>query len=710
MPHFIKPGNWEAGTKTYKRSLNLENLISTVAPAVNLIAGANILISGTYPNFTISSPGTYVNLIGGNSSLAGSGTALMGLDTLGNPTRTTGDVSSVVTAVNLSIVLQEQILSYIPVSQSVGVISAASTFSGWGYPIGQVQKIRSVEFYIYAFDNALLPSLMTVRIRSVDNNGSILFEQQNISISPALNTLTKYTVTLPSQLDNAGNSRLWFEYLTNGHVAIYATAVNLPFPDASLGGDYPKTRYATNANSTGVTQANNSSSINGYIKVNYFNANYTTPTSDFAAQMLLTIDSTSIVHPSNVYTLATQESNLYFNPMVQTTISRSLLEYTQSGASTFGTLWEKWWRNDKTKTSSYAGTFNVFKNNVLQATKDLTINVATVGSGSGVTRKVLCIGDSNTASNIYPQTLYDDLQTFNGGVGLKVTLVGTKGVAPYKNEGIAGKTLNFFHTDPTSPFVFSGVFDFSQYLSNNSITMASGDWVSFFLGTNDLFSLTDYTAVPTKITAMMTDLDAMIANIQSVVPGIRICIMMSMPSAPSQDAWAVIGSATTYQTQKQFMRNMYAWWNSLISTYDNSTKRSAGIYLLGTHACIDIENNFTKSSVAPNARIANSFNQDQVIPLSQNFTGSASLTITISNTNNIHILGVYKNGSRLLPTDYSVSDVLKQVTLVSRSSGDNILIEFLSGYSMTYDNNVHPAPAGFNQIADALKAFYKFYA
>lgn len=612
------------------------------------------------------------------------------------------------TDVSLSVTLQEQILAYIPVT-SFSTVSAASTFSGWGYPIGQVQNIRSIEFYIYAFDNALLPSLVTVRIRNVDNNGSILFEQQNISISPALNTLTKYTVTLPSQLDNAGNSRLWFEYLTNGHVAIEATASNLPFPDASLGGDYPKTRYATNANSTGVTQANNSSSINGYIKVNYFNKNYTTPTTDFTAQILLSIDSTAIVHPSNVYTLATQESNLYFNAMVQTTIPRNILEITQSGASTFGTLWEKFWRNDKTKTSGYAGTFNVFRNNVLQATKDLTINVATAGSGSGTTRKVLCIGDSNTASNIYPQTLYDDLQTFNGGVGLKVTLVGTKGTPPYVHEGISGKTLHFFNTDPTSPFVFSGSFNFSQYLSTNSITMSSNDWVSFFLGTNDLFSVTDYTLVPATITAMMADLDAMIANIQSAVPGIRICIMMSMPSAPSQDAWAVIGTTATYQTQKQYMRNMYAWWNSLITNYDTSAKRSAGIYLLGTHACIDVDNNFTKSSVAPNARIANSFNQDQVVPLSQNFTGSASLTITITNTNNIHILAVHKNGLRLLPTDYSASDALKQVTLVSRLSGDNIMIDFLSGYSLVNDNHVHPAPAGLNQVADALKAFYKFY-
>lgn len=57
MSHFIKTGNWESKAKESKGELNLEFLISNVSPQLNLIAGANILITGSYPNLTISSTG-----------------------------------------------------------------------------------------------------------------------------------------------------------------------------------------------------------------------------------------------------------------------------------------------------------------------------------------------------------------------------------------------------------------------------------------------------------------------------------------------------------------------------------------------------------------------------------------------------------------------------------------------------------------------------
>ena len=57
MPHFIKTGNWDLKRSGSKNELSLEKLISTISPIVNLTAGDNILITGTYPNLTISSTG-----------------------------------------------------------------------------------------------------------------------------------------------------------------------------------------------------------------------------------------------------------------------------------------------------------------------------------------------------------------------------------------------------------------------------------------------------------------------------------------------------------------------------------------------------------------------------------------------------------------------------------------------------------------------------
>lgn len=304
--------------------------------------------------------------------------------------------------------------------------------------------------------------------------------------------------------------------------------------------------------------------------------------------------------PSLVYTIAGVETNLYFEQIVNSPVPKEFREMNFTGATspqTIGSLFEKFYRNDLAQSSAYTGNLNMLFKGVNQVSKTITVNVASATSGNGITRKVLIIGDSNTASNVTVTTLVDDL---TNTTGLKMTAIGTKGNTGYKHEGIAGKTFSFFRSDPTSPFYFSGSFNFAQYLSSNGFTMSSDDWVIFHLGTNDLLTVSP-SVLDQRITDMKSDFDAMCSNIKSAVSGIRVGLCLCMPPALSQDSWP----ASTYISsisRLQFYKALHTWWKEAINVYDTSAQRTAKTYVLGSHATIDTENNFPKVNGNANAR------------------------------------------------------------------------------------------------------------
>jgi hypothetical protein len=55
MPHYIKTGFWITSAKKYNDYLDLDRLItSTIGPLPNILPGANISITGIYPDLTIN--------------------------------------------------------------------------------------------------------------------------------------------------------------------------------------------------------------------------------------------------------------------------------------------------------------------------------------------------------------------------------------------------------------------------------------------------------------------------------------------------------------------------------------------------------------------------------------------------------------------------------------------------------------------------------
>lgn len=227
---------------------------------------------------------------------------------------------------------------------------------------------------------------------------------------------------------------------------------------------------------------------------------------------------------------------------------------------------------------------------VIVASAYSTVVVAATTAGGGNTRKLLAIGDSNTASNTWiTQTTTRD----TADADYNLTKIGTKGSDPNKHEGVAGKTVAYFYSDVLSPFVFSGSFNFAQYLSTNSLTMAASDWVAIMLGTNDIVSGSVDSLVAAVIETMITQIDAMITNIQSAVSGCRILICPVIPASQDQDDFGV--NYASGLSRDPARRNLHRCRTRITDYYDTSAKRSAGIFVATTGLVIDSSDDYANS-------------------------------------------------------------------------------------------------------------------
>ena len=225
--------------------------------------------------------------------------------------------------------------------------------------------------------------------------------------------------------------------------------------------------------------------------------------------------------------------------------------------------------------------------------KNVTIHVA--DKDTPVNKRLLVIGDSNTEAALALNRL---TQTAAADPTSTLTLVGTRGTAPNLHEGVSGKTISWFASDPASPFVLGGVFDFGAYLAANAVTLGAGDWVAIALGTND-FSSAYENVLESRISGRLTDLSGMVANITAAVPGIRVMLCGVMPGSANQDDFGLnYGSGLS---RDRATSNFRRWNRSLIGTFDNDAHRQNGVYVAPTHVVIDPSADFAANALHPSA-------------------------------------------------------------------------------------------------------------
>lgn len=225
-------------------------------------------------------------------------------------------------------------------------------------------------------------------------------------------------------------------------------------------------------------------------------------------------------------------------------------------------------------------------NTLLKKNDDVVNNsrltVVDTNAGNGVTRKVLVIGDSITAANVWTDKLVD---LFSDDV-MNIEMLGTRGTSKAPNEGRGGwRAWNYaFEKDAsndglsssvTNPFLnpTSNSFDFSYYMNEQKYT--SVDYVLLCLGTNDVSRRTHNTD-DNILLAWKTIID----SIKSFDNNIKILIwLLPMPCG-----------LTNEQPKKDMFLHMK---ELLINKYDNMASRQTNkIYLVDVGCSVSPTDDF----------------------------------------------------------------------------------------------------------------------
>lgn len=225
-------------------------------------------------------------------------------------------------------------------------------------------------------------------------------------------------------------------------------------------------------------------------------------------------------------------------------------------------------------------------NTLLKKNDDIVSNsrltVVDINAGNGVTRKVLVIGDSITAANVWTDKLVD---LFSDDV-MNIEMLGTRGTSKAPNEGRGGwRAWNYaFEKDAsndglsssvTNPFLnpTSNNFDFSYYMTKQNYT--SVDYVLLCLGTNDV-SRNTHNTDDDILLAWKTIID----SIKSFDNNIKILIwLLPMPCG-----------LTNEQPKKDMFLHMK---ELLINKYDNMASRQTNkIYLVDVGCSVSPTDDF----------------------------------------------------------------------------------------------------------------------
>lgn len=300
--------------------------------------------------------------------------------------------------------------------------------------------------------------------------------------------------------------------------------------------------------------------------------------------------------PNKIYAVVGEELNLYFDNVINGKDTNYDFDVDFGNK---GQQFEDFFRFVPEAKETRTLTFKVIKNNQVLASRTTSVIVSTKTSGSGTTKSAVVIGDSTTNNGITVTKLNENFSSDSMGLAT----LGTRGTGINKHEGRSGWTARQFVATQIASGVTNAFynpstnkFDFSYYLSNNSITRP--DYVIINLGINDMFGLTSDVSLETKIDETITDFETMINSIKANSSTIKIGLALTIPPNYSQDAFAK--DYSTGQTRWRYKRNNVLWVKRMIEHF--SGKESQNIYLIPTNSVIDTKYNYGFVEEKVNAR------------------------------------------------------------------------------------------------------------
>ena len=293
-----------------------------------------------------------------------------------------------------------------------------------------------------------------------------------------------------------------------------------------------------------------------------------------------------IITPSKVCVTTGRELNIYYDNIIRYSSVDKVnsfeivgfdTNYNDKASCIFTDSNENW--NIDVKLS------NIDRSNLI--TKTININNVKSTVGSGLTKKVLFIGDSMTASGVYVSEI---VNLFSRDV-MNVELLGTRGSGVAKHEGRSGwrayeyvnNSVGVYGDIVANPFFNSATskFDFSYYMQQQGYTNV--DYVFINLGKNDI-SRDNYNT-PEEIISYF---DFMINSIKSYNNNIKIGLWLTPIQCQLENRQRTVKDKELGLIKK------------LIEHYDN--REDENIFLVPVYLNVDPLNDFNTTTQQISAR------------------------------------------------------------------------------------------------------------
>lgn len=252
--------------------------------------------------------------------------------------------------------------------------------------------------------------------------------------------------------------------------------------------------------------------------------------------------------------------------------------------------------------------------------KSFTYRSVLTTQGSGVTKKVMFIGDSITANGIYP----NEVKNLFDNDAMSVQLIGTLGQSPAKHEGRGGWSAEDYCTQVslntyTNAFwnPSTSRFDFAYYMSVNGFSGV--DYVFISLGINDVYKQTK-PLTDAKYNSIISYYNEMITSIRAYNASIKIFI--GLPILPANSDWALSYEADINKAERLGLIQR------LIQEYDG--RESEGFVVVPLYCVVDTERDFPTESRPICARDSSTveYVTDQTHPKTQGYYKIADVMYT----------------------------------------------------------------------------------
>lgn len=295
-------------------------------------------------------------------------------------------------------------------TKSYSAMAVSSTFSGWAQglpPIASTNAFTAISFYLYPFDSAARPSQVRVRIRSMPsdvaqwtNNPSTfgIVADTIQSVAPAAGVYTRVTARFARPIYG---TNLFVEYLTNGKEGgMFATSAGV----TNLIPNPPGRWYTTSGSVVSATWVKSVTAAAFYCELGVESsevAGYDV-TDEFKAKLgsVPSTETVTLQMPETIWALEGREMNVYARNVIRSSADPSTMQV--DFASTKGAQWGAFggfWRY--TPTSGDAGTTSLTltirdqeSGSTLASATASLVTRALSYPATPVTRRLHCIGDS----------------------------------------------------------------------------------------------------------------------------------------------------------------------------------------------------------------------------------------------------------------------------------------------------------------------------